>query len=562
VTGPRRAARTLAAALVTALLAAGCGTGTTPPPPPRPTPTAADVPELALVDVGAPVRERITRARDAVTSKLASANAWGELGIVLDAHGFFAEAVACYTMASGLDPTAVRWPYLAGTVLSHEEPEEAVLRFERAATLDPDSALVRHAWGDALLAVGRDDEAELRFREALERDANARRALLGLAELALRRDDLDAAAGRLDRAAALAFHDRSVHAMLARLHQARSEPARAAREVLFVRAYPDQAAVGDPHRVLVERAAVGPKAYTKRGLALTALGMNREAERAFRLALQQTDSFRNRLNLAGVIGRQGRHEEALALLRETLATHPNEPDVHNHTAVVHMDLGNLDAATDELEATLALDARHDGAHYNLGRVHERSGRRAEAEASYRTAIEINPVNAAPHAALATLLSAQGATDEALAHWRDAADFGRDAPEYVVGYAMAVSRRGAFGDAVPILLRALERHQADVSLLATAVTILATCPVAEYRDGPTAVRLAQRLVEQSGGRERASALDLLAAAHAEAGDFPAALRAAGQALELARAQGNARLARVIESHIALYRSGRPYHQPGG
>jgi len=553
----------LALAFLAAVLVGGCGSGgaPTPPPPPRPIPTSADIPRLALDDASVPVRERITRACDAVGRKLGSARAWGNLGIVLDAHGFPDDAVACYTMAGGLDPVAVRWPYLAATVLAHENPESAVTQFERAAALDPESALVLHTLGDALLAVGRDDEAERRFHEALALDADARRALLGLAELALRRDDLDAAGRWLNRAAELAFHDRNVHAMLARLHQARSEPERAAREVLFVRAYPDQAAVSDPHRVLVVRAAVGPKAHTNRGLALAALGMDREAERAFQLSLRQAESFRNQLNLAGVIGRQGRHDEALALLRATYAAHPDEPDVHNHMAVVLMDMGNLDAAMQQLDAALALDPRHDGALYNAGRIHERQGRREAALAAYREAIEINPVNPAAHAALAATLEASGEPGRALVHWRDAADFGRDAPEYVVGYAMAASRRGAFGDAIPILLRALRSHGNDVRLLATTVTILATCPDARYRDGATAVRLGERLVKNSEGRERTAALDLLAAAQAESRDFKSALRTADQALELARAQGNRPQVQQIEARLALYRNGRPYHQPG-
>ncbi|MCP3905188.1 MAG: tetratricopeptide repeat protein [Planctomycetes bacterium] len=547
--------------LALALLLGGCGSGGTSTP--RRVPTAEDVPRPVLDDAGAPVVKRITLAREAALRKLGSASAWGDLGIALDAHGFPADATACYEMAANLAPDIARWPYLAATVLVMDEPEQAIVRFERAAEIDPGSALVRHAWGVALLTVGRDEEARRRFDEALERDGDDRRAILGLAELASRRDDFGEAAALLDRAARLAFHDRSLHAMLARLHRARSEPELAARAVLFVRAYPNRAAEPDPHRLLVEQAAIGPKAHTQRGLALAALGMNREAERAFRLSLDQRPaSRRNRLNLAGVLARQGRRDEALALLDEILATTPDEPDVHNHLAVVLMDLGRLDEAAEQLATATRLDASHDGAHSNLGRLRERTGQADDAIEAYRQAIELNPVNHAAHAGLARLLAARGDHDAAMGHWRDAADFGRDAPEYVVAYAMAASRRGAFADASTVLHRALRTHGDDVPLLATAVTVLATCPDPGYRDGATAVRLAERLVKLSDGRRRAGALELLAVAQAESGDFVSAVRTGERALELARAQGNREQVLLIESRLALYRAKRPYHQPGG
>jgi hypothetical protein len=56
------------------------------------------------------------------------------------------------------------------------------------------------------------------------------------------------------------------------------------------------------------------------------------------------------------------------------------------------------------------------------------------------------------------------------------------------------------------------------------------------------------------------LDTLAAAYAEAGRYPEAVRAADKALAIAIAAGQEGLARVIREHRELYRANRPLRVP--
>jgi tetratricopeptide (TPR) repeat protein len=92
-------------------------------------------------------------------------------------------------------------------------------------------------------------------------------------------------------------------------------------------------------------------------------------------------------------------------------------------------------------------------------------------------------------------------------------------------------------------------------------IRATHPDAGLRNGPEALRLA-RAVCRSSGEKEAPPLDTLAAACAEVGDFPEALRAAAKALDLARARGQARMASEIEKRIVLYQAGQPFREARG
>jgi cytochrome c-type biogenesis protein CcmH/NrfG len=92
---------------------------------------------------------------------------------------------------------------------------------------------------------------------------------------------------------------------------------------------------------------------------------------------------------------------------------------------------------------------------------------------------------------------------------------------------------------------------------TFAWLLATCPVDEIRDGARAVELARQVVEASPGDPWA--LDTLAAAYAESGDFESALRTAQNGLDLARTAGQAELTAAIQGRMAGYREGRPHRE---
>ena len=89
-------------------------------------------------------------------------------------------------------------------------------------------------------------------------------------------------------------------------------------------------------------------------------------------------------------------------------------------------------------------------------------------------------------------------------------------------------------------------------------LLATSPEASLRDGPQAVALAKRVVEISGGKDPAI-FDTLAAACAEANQFPQAVTAAGRAIALAQSAHQTDLAQRIQTRLDLYRAGRPYRE---
>ena len=84
--------------------------------------------------------------------------------------------------------------------------------------------------------------------------------------------------------------------------------------------------------------------------------------------------------------------------------------------------------------------------------------------------------------------------------------------------------------------AIQVRPGDAVLLGGMAWLLATSPAASLRDGAKAVELAQRAARLPGVR-KAESLDTLAAAYAEAGRFPEAVKTAEEAGALAARRGN-------------------------
>ena len=91
-------------------------------------------------------------------------------------------------------------------------------------------------------------------------------------------------------------------------------------------------------------------------------------------------------------------------------------------------------------------------------------------------------------------------------------------------------------------------------------LLAACPDAAFRDGPEAVRLATRACELTGYTQPLF-IGTLAAAQAEAGDFPAAIATAERAAALADSLHQEPVAARNRELLQLYRQGQPFHETG-
>jgi len=153
------------------------------------------------------------------------------------------------------------------------------------------------------------------------------------------------------------------------------------------------------------------------GGVLVEQGRLAEAEARFRDALAAGHAP-SAAALADVFRREGRREDALAMLREAAQKQPASAYVHRSLAVALAEGGELDAAEQEFRATLAIDPNDWEALSGLGNVLGAKGRTDEAIATQRSALEKNPGYAAGHYNLGVLLFGLQRIDDAEHEFRE------------------------------------------------------------------------------------------------------------------------------------------------
>jgi Flp pilus assembly protein TadD len=235
-------------------------------------------------------------------------------------------------------------------------------------------------------------------------------------------------------------------------------------------------------------------------------------------------------NLGAALSEAGRDDEAAARYREVVALVPDHADAKAN-------LDRLDAARLEREGN-GLAARGD-----LVTASER----------YRQAVALDPRRTHSQAGLGMALATLGRVAEALPALREAVRLGTDDPAVPNALGVLLLQSGQTREARTVFETAMATHPGDIGLAHNLARLLATGDT-DRKDAALALRLANLVVEATGGRD-ARAMETLAAALA-LNDRPAeALAANARAAALATAQGDHDLA------VQITARGRAYRRPG-
>jgi tetratricopeptide (TPR) repeat protein len=252
-----------------------------------------------------------------------------------------------------------------------------------------------------------------------------------------------------------------------------------------------------------------------------------------------------------VLAQQGRLAEAQTLLAESAALDPNEARTWYALGYVQMGLIEYAQAEASFRRALQIDPRYPGGHNELGTALAAQGRFTEAAAQFRTALEAEPdATGLVRANLGAALIQAGETDEGLTFLLEACQVNAANAETVISCAQAIGRQGRLAETIRVLRSGLMELPESVPLLSALAWALSTCPDASFRDSEEAVRLAERAVALSSGRDVA-ALEALAAAYYAAGRVPDAVARGRQAEALAKQQGRNELAERIRRRVQRY-----------
>jgi tetratricopeptide (TPR) repeat protein len=112
-------------------------------------------------------------------------------------------------------------------------------------------------------------------------------------------------------------------------------------------------------------------------------------------------------NYASILGEQGRFPEALQLLQEILARHPDLSSLNYNLGYTYYRMGNLDEANRYLARTVELNSRDAEGFFYLGITNLRMGHVDKAALDVRKAIAIDPYTDNYHFALGVILKLEG-----------------------------------------------------------------------------------------------------------------------------------------------------------
>jgi tetratricopeptide (TPR) repeat protein len=180
----------------------------------------------------------------------------------------------------------------------------------------------------------------------------------------------------------------------------------------------------------------------------------------------------------------------------------------------------------------------------------------DTETLWRTSLRRNPNAWLPHYNLGTLMATNGKLDEAVTHLREAIRINpTPAPPYY-NLALAYALQHRLDAALACDKEAVRLEPNNPKYLNDLAWIYATCPKAELRNGPEAVRLAGQACRITK-RQNTAMLDTLAAAYAEAGRFDEAVKTTEEIRARALSSHDPATADAAQQRLELYQAGKPY-----
>jgi tetratricopeptide (TPR) repeat protein len=403
--------------------------------------------------------------------------------------------------------------------------EEALARFEQALAAAPENPEVIEAVGRALLNLDRLEEAEASFLDALELDPEWVGPRMGLAMVALRRDEPFKIVHHLERAIETDPEYPDAYVELGRYYGAMAEPALAkATFERWTARHPedadmlinagltafdaaDYAQALDFFEKATEAALVEEQksgARTFRANTLDMLGRYDEAVEAYEEVIAETPEWwEAHANLGICHARNGQSARAEAAFRRGLEDCPGSPEIrdelaahllserrdlpealrlseeavalgrdeirHLHTlGEARLAIGDESGAAEAYSAMLALDPENPEAHLELGLLYEARGEAREAEEHFVESLKSDPANPRALYSYASLYYAADdleTAEELLV--RAVASDARYSPA-LSALASIRARRGDYRDALDYIEKAVEAGESDVEHFKSAL----------------------------------------------------------------------------------------------
>ena len=308
--------------------------------------------------------------------------------------------------------------------------------------------------GLALAKEGRQAEAALKLRQAVEADPNNVTAYNNLGVILRRQKDFEGAVDAFQAAIKLRPKDFRIYGNLAwSLHGA-------GRLDAALEAMKKGCSI-EPNNATLRR---------NLGMLLLEAGDHQQAEKELKTATRlDPNNAAAHQTLASLLAQLGRSQEAIEAFRACLRLEPRRPDVHYALGRLHEAKGELEQAAREYRAAVDLDGNYVEAQAALGNVLVQLGDLDAAETEIRRALKLQPLSGQCHRDLGIVLLRRNNLEEAVAALRRARELipGDSATVYTLGLAL---RKAGRKEEATAALRAAQRlnEEARTSLSARSL----------------------------------------------------------------------------------------------
>jgi tetratricopeptide (TPR) repeat protein len=414
---------------------------------------ASPRPSIRLDDAAPEVANAIRAAESRVIAEPRTADTWLSLGMVCEANGLTIDARRAYEQATALDDRNPRaWYRLAMTRSRDGDLEGALTAVDRVIARDERYAPAHWRRGLWLLDSARDQEAQEAFERATVIDPASPGGWVGLARVALHRQDARRAVEVLEQFLSKHPGDRYALRLLGTAYQRLGRTNEAAHALAA--GATGEPSWPDPWSDALAEHRVG---FAQTLKAATQGVLDGEFNRAIPLFEKVLEQRPDDLALMQQLGLSyvavGRAAEGIALLQDALARDPNNLETRLRLASAYINTGDPQQALVHAERAVILGPELGRAHEARGMALWRSGRPVDALAAFEQMIRYDPGNVSAQIWMGLILLEGGREREALAQFDRALQRDPMLADAYVGLALVHLRHHRLDIAEEALTRA-------------------------------------------------------------------------------------------------------------
>ncbi len=353
------------------------------------------VPVIPVDGLDADVKNAIVKARDEAVAQPKSAQASGNLGMVLEAHTLYQPAVPAYQRAVRLDPKDFAWRYYLALCLEKTgQLDEALASVSEGLKIRPDYAPAILKRAELLLKLGRFPESAASLEPFLAKNPGSPMALYFMGRVKFAQQDFAAADDLYRRATEAWPAFGSAWFGLGETSKRLGRSAETEKDYQLAETNKDRYPPnGDELYVQMTKLATG---IENRLMEAKKLLNKREFDRSsqiYKEVLKQypdnLDCLVNLLYMAQ-FPNQATPEEVEDLYQRSRAASPQLAEVYMYHGTALAAQGKYDAAVAELDKAIQLKPNNAEVHAWLADVRERQHRLADAIQQYQIAIAQQP----------------------------------------------------------------------------------------------------------------------------------------------------------------------------